>query len=55
MIPTKYIHTYRAQTQTIDTSLKELERLIPTLGPTVQSQFEELKSAIDTWHRDPDT
>jgi signal transduction histidine kinase len=51
----KYIQLYQAQNQTIDTSLGELERLMPLLGPTVQSHFGELKSAIDTWHGDGKT
>ena len=51
----KYIQSYQAQTQTINTSLGELEHLMRLLGPTVQSHFEELKSAIDTWHGDAKT
>jgi signal transduction histidine kinase len=51
----KYIQLYQAQNQSINTSLGELERLMPLLGPAVQSHFGELKSAIDAWHGDAKT
>jgi signal transduction histidine kinase len=48
----RYIQMYRERGQTIDESLAELERLMPSLGPALQRSFKELKSAIDTWNRD---
>src|SRR5215475_1671029 len=52
---TKYIELYQDQAYSIDNSLRELEPLTTFLGPSVQSRFKELKSAIDKWHQDEKT
>jgi GAF domain-containing protein len=51
----KYTESYKAHIRTINTSLDELGRLMPVLGPVVRRRFEDLRSAVDTWHGDAKT
>jgi signal transduction histidine kinase len=48
----KYRQAYKAQEAGIETRVKRLENLDASMGPDVQAHFKELRSAIDTWHRD---
>jgi signal transduction histidine kinase/CHASE3 domain sensor protein len=51
----KYVENYQQRTQTVHAALEELEHLVPSLGPSVQGNFNELKAAIEVWNRDANT
>jgi signal transduction histidine kinase len=46
---------YIEQTHTIAEIMTSLQKAMPTLGPGVQTRFNELESAIDHWHKDVET
>src|SRR5262249_16713805 len=43
--------TYDEERTHIDARVKRLEQISPSLGPDVRVRFEELRSALDAWHR----
>ena len=46
----KYAGLYQQQTQIITAALAQLDRLVPALGPVVQTDMNEIRFAADRWH-----
>jgi signal transduction histidine kinase len=44
--------TYQTDKTGVQARMKRLQQLLPFLGSGVQARFQELQSAIETWHRD---